>query len=120
MSYDHWVEIPTKDINGEVKWIEVGESINYTSNVGKMFYESFDKTGNDWDNYKDYEKERMSCKIAIQQLHKTIKELEDNPKHYKQYNPSNGWGSYEGAIKYLKKLLSLCIEYPEGRIEFYV
>ena len=40
-----------------------------------------------------------------------VRLMEDNPEYFKKYNPDNGWGSYEGAVNFLKGLqgyLALC------------
>ncbi len=119
MSYDIWIEIPCKK-EGKDDWMPINDGYNYTSNVSKMFYEAFEKIGGNWRDFHDYNKEHMTCKKAIPLLKKAIKELEDNPEHYKQYNPPNGWGNYEGAINFLKNILSDCEKIPYGRIGFWV
>ena len=30
--------------------------------------------------------------------------------------PDNGWGSYEGALEYLQRIRSMCIEHPAGTL----
>lgn len=46
-----------------------------------------------------------------------LRRLRDNPKLYKQYNPENGWGNYEGFVSFVERYLAACQEYPEARIE---
>jgi len=120
MSYDIWVEVPCKNKKGEDDWHQAGEGHNYTSNVGEMFYKAFEKTGGNWEDFHDYDKENMICEKAIPQLEKAIKELEANSEHYKKMNPKNGWGSYEGAVRFLKLILADCKRFPYGRIGFSV
>jgi hypothetical protein len=38
------------------------------------------------------------------------------PEKYKTLNPSNGWGSYEGLIEFVKKYHSACLDNPEAEI----
>lgn len=42
------------------------------------------------------------------------------PEHaamYAEMNPANGWGSHEGATRYLAKCLSACRNFPERVFE---
>lgn len=34
-----------------------------------------------------------------------------------QYNPDNGWGSYEGLVTFTKRVLGACLLYPRCLIE---
>ena len=43
----------------------------------------------------DYLEDVMQC----------YKHLLENPEVYRQYNPANGWGSYEGLIRNTKKFI---------------
>lgn len=57
------------------------------------------------------------AKDAIELLTKGLKELESDPKKYKEFNPENGWGSYEGLVYVTRQYLEACINYPESLIE---
>jgi hypothetical protein len=46
-----------------------------------------------------------------------LKELKERPEYYKEFNPANGWGSYEGLVKFTENYLKACREYPETEIE---
>lgn len=46
-----------------------------------------------------------------------LQRLQDNPEKFKQFNPSNGWGTYEGLISFIEDYLAACKEYPEAKIE---
>jgi hypothetical protein len=56
------------------------------------------------------------CKHIIPILEKGIIRLEANPTYYKQFNPENGWGDYEGLLKFAKDYLEQCKLYPNGKI----
>ncbi len=43
--------------------------------------------------------------------------LINEPGRFKKLNPSNGWGSYEGLVKFVKNYLAACIENPDAIIE---
>ena len=56
------------------------------------------------------------AKDIISILEEGLKKLKDNPDHYKQFNPSNKWGDYDGFVKWVEKYLQACKEHPEARI----
>jgi hypothetical protein len=63
--------------------------------------------------------EELQIEIATQlvaPLEKGLAELRDKPDHYRQYNPENGWGDYEGLVKFVEKYLAACKEYPQATI----
>lgn len=41
-------------------------------------------------------------------------ELKDNPDYYKQYNPSNGWGTYEQLVEFVRSFIHALIDMPPG------
>lgn len=64
--------------------------------------------------------EKIGIAVASQMiipLEKGIKELEGNPDKYKAFNPPNGWGDYEGFIRFCKTVLQKCRKYPDAVIE---
>lgn len=42
------------------------------------------------------------------------RKLLENPKFFKQYNPANGWGSYEGLVKKTKEYISALINISDN------
>ena len=85
---------------------------NITHNLAKMA----DKAG-------IYEHLWRPDEIGITKAHQLIiplnqglVELESNPEKYKQFNPSNGWGTYEGLIRFVDKYLNACMTYPDATI----
>lgn len=53
----------------------------------------------------------------IEPLSAGLADLLANPAKYKQFNPENGWGSYEGLVSFVKGVLNACIENPNADIE---
>lgn len=47
-------------------------------------------------------------------IEKGIAELESNPEKYRQFIASNGWGTYEEFVPWLKELLQACKDYPDA------
>lgn len=63
--------------------------------------------------------EEVGYKLAkdlIYPLTTGLAELTMNPEKYKQYNPENGWGSYEGLVKFVEEYLQACKDNPEAEV----
>lgn len=43
--------------------------------------------------------------------------LKSDPEHFKKFNPKNGWGNYEGLVRFVENYLNACREYPDSKIE---
>ncbi len=56
------------------------------------------------------------AKDLIESLKEGLSKLLDDHSYYKQFNPENGWGNYEGLLNFVSAYLSACIEYPESVI----
>lgn len=42
--------------------------------------------------------------------------LLSNPDYYREFNPENGWGTYEYLVEVVSDLLEVCINFPEGEV----
>lgn len=42
--------------------------------------------------------------------------LNSHPEKFKEYNPKNGWGSYEGFVKFVYDYWQACLEHPDSEI----
>lgn len=49
-------------------------------------------------------------------LRKGLQDLLERPEHYRQWNPENGWGSYEVLVKFTQDYLQVCEQYPQAVI----
>lgn len=53
----------------------------------------------------------------IEPLTKGLAKLKSDPKKYKaHYNPSNGWGNYEGLVKFVESYLKAARANPNAKI----
>lgn len=52
----------------------------------------------------------------IEPLKTGLKRLQQEPEHFKQFNPENGWGDYEGLVEFVEKYLEACEKYPTARV----
>lgn len=67
-------------------------------------------------NWREFEK--MPIKEVREILRKALAALILNPKHFKGFNSSNGWGTYEDLKNTYEKLINKMDELEEeGRLE---
>ena len=52
----------------------------------------------------------------IEPLKKGLTDMKERPYYYKQFDTSNGWGTYNQFIPWLENLLEACIDYPDATI----
>lgn len=43
-----------------------------------------------------------------------LTELKSQPEVYKQFNPPNGWGTYEQLVEFVRSFIHALIDMPEG------
>lgn len=106
MSWDISLEIDT----GGVEPAEVVDIGNYTYNVMPMYAKVMGLRSLNSDLHG------MLAGEAIPILRNGIAYMEDNPLIFQRMNPENGWGDYEGALEYLRKILKACVSNPKCTI----
>lgn len=81
---------------------EVTGSCDYNLNKENSFITLYDLLWHPKDNLNievptlDYFNDVVAC----------YRKLLENPDFFKQYNPANGWGSYEGLVKKTKEFIA--------------
>lgn len=105
MSYDVSLEIDT----GNEEWQEVVEIGNYTANVFPMWVKALNGM-----SLREYH--HAPCSEAAGPLADGVARMEAEPDAYREMNPANGWGDYEGALRYLRDLAEACAAHPKCRI----
>ena len=53
----------------------------------------------------------------VEPLRKGLALLIAEPDRFKQFNPVNGWGDYEGLVNFVQDYLSRCEENPNAEVE---
>lgn len=53
----------------------------------------------------------------IEPLRNGLHKLKLEPDKYKEFNPDNGWGTYEGLVKFVEDYLNACYKYPDADVE---
>lgn len=43
--------------------------------------------------------------------------LESDPERFRKFNPSNGWGSHEGLVEFVREYLAACRAHPNANVE---
>jgi len=64
--------------------------------------------------------------IGIEKAEQLIKPLIDGlahlqsePEYFKQFNPENGWGDYEGLMNFVAQYIEACQKYPEAKVRIW-
>ena len=52
----------------------------------------------------------------IEPLKDGLANLESDPERFKKLNPSNGWGSYEGLVSFVRDYLRACEQTPDAEV----
>ncbi len=86
---------------------------NVTHNLNKMTMEA----GIYQALWRPEEIEATKAEHITEILKAGLLELVCNEDHYKTFNPENGWGTYEGLVKFVAKYLNACTRYPNADIE---
>ena len=42
--------------------------------------------------------------------------LKSDPERFRQFDPSNGWGSYDGFVPWVEDYLKACEKYPNAKV----
>ncbi|MFJ4828425.1 hypothetical protein ACIP79_00565 [Streptomyces sp. NPDC088747] len=81
---------------------------NYTSNVSGMWTKAL--------GYDLCELDNKTAGDCLADLQRAVGAMEGDPATYEAMNPRNGWGTYEGASDYLRRLRDACAAYPKATI----
>lgn len=52
----------------------------------------------------------------IEPLRSGLTELRSKPKHYRGFNPENGWGNYDGLVEFVSDYLEACERWPTATV----
>lgn len=63
-----------------------------------------------------YESHGLLAGGLVPTLERAAVKMEACPDEFKNMNPENGWGSYEGALKFLQDVLAACREHPKATV----
>lgn len=85
---------------------------NITHNLGRMAAEA-GLYGVLWEPEKNGV-QRASDMLLL--LEMGLDRLEAMPDRLREMNPSNGWGSYEGLVRFVREVRQAVLEYPDATV----
>lgn len=94
---------------------EEGETVytaNITHNLNKMaaeagIYEAL---------WRPDEHGMTKAAQLIEPLTEGLSALRADPARFETFNPSNGWGDYDGLVTFVARYLAACEQYPHAEI----
>lgn len=87
-------------------------SANITHNLGKMAAAA----GIYYHLWRPEEIGIAKARQLIEPLRIGLEELLVDPAKFEQFNPENGWGSYDGLVEFVKNYLTACEKYPDADV----
>ena len=94
---------------------------NITHNLGKMAGAVKLSDGNTLYNILWRPDECIPAYTKASEISELLDEgwniLLSDPEEYRQYNPENGWGSYDGLCDFVYRYRNACWDNPEAAIE---
>ena len=52
----------------------------------------------------------------IDPLREGLALLKSDPERFKAFNPTNGWGNYDGLVNFVEEYQAACVRYPAAEI----
>lgn len=107
MSYDIALGVHVRNPKtGRENWYEIIEIGNMTSNVSGMWRLASPET----DGLAGLD--GMLAEQAVGPLSQAVLKMRADPDAYLLMEPSNGWGSYDGAMEFMSRVLKFCRQHP--------
>lgn len=91
---------------------------NITHNLGKMASMA-DLYYPLWRPEEYHEGPLVYAKDLVPVLEKGLKTLITDREYFEGFNPSNGWGDYDGFVQFVKEYLDACKDNPNCTIAAY-
>lgn len=88
----------------------------YTDNITHNLVTMAKEAGIYYHLWRPDEIDIKTAKELIPALKEGLHKLKIDPERYKKLNPENGWGSYEGLVKFVENYLNACYEYQEAEV----
>lgn len=79
---------------------------NYTWNVYPMFHAVVGNGPNDWDGKPASEAAEICGRI--------LSAFAADPEKFRAMNPANGWGDFEGAREFIRRIQDACLLAPKA------
>lgn len=57
-----------------------------------------------------------TARQLIEPLRAGLDQLVCYPERFKQHNPENGWGTYDGLVRFVREYLAACVTNPDATV----
>ena len=116
MSLDIWLEMSLDTGDTEPYVVKLYDG-NITSNLNKMaeeagIYKCLWRPNELWEN--------PTAQQLIPHLEAGLLKLKSHPEHYKQFDASNGWGTYDDFVPFVEEVLSACKQHPKASVRTWI
>ena len=64
--------------------------------------------------------ENPTADKLIPHLEAGLLKLKSHPEHYKQFDASNGWGTYKDFVPFVEEILDACKEHPKANVKTWI
>lgn len=115
MSYDGWVELRLSE-DDAASLEEIG---NYTSNVAGMWSHALTDVQEEPTFLRDTD--GMGCAEAAVTFRLAVMVMIRDEEQLRALEPGNGWGDYDGALRYLCRARDVCGRFagvPTARVRW--
>lgn len=98
--------IVDNELDDEVYWRNITHNLNTMAGKAGIYYQLWrpDEIG------------VTHAGQLIDPLRQGLMVLENNPDKFKEFNPENGWGNYDGLVDFVREYLKACEEYPQAEV----
>ena len=95
---------------------EDSDGLCFTANITHNLGEMAEKAGIYQALWRPKENGYAKAKNLIHPLEKGLDRLRTYPEFFRQFNPSNGWGTYEILVNFTEAYLSACRKHPHAEV----
>jgi len=100
------------DTGGDEPYAVTLYDANITHNVSPMWRAA--GVFNALYGHEEWDREDVTAAELIPVLENGLNEMTNHRARFEVMNPENGWGDYDGAVRFLFKLLCACREHPRS------
>ncbi len=97
-------------------YLEVGEESVYEANITHNLNLMADQAGLYKALWRPEELGIVQAGELVAPLSLGLAVLKRAPARLYQFDPKNGWGSYEGLVKFVEAYLDACREHPDATV----
>lgn len=94
----------------------MGKRECYTANITHNLNKMADEAGIYYHLWRPDEINLTTAKELIKPLENGLELLKNEPERFKVFNPSNGWGDYDGLVRFVANYLDACKDLPDATI----